>query len=132
MLLQLEEHNIIRAHRTTAPGLRSDISRFNLDEVVRQLNLSGSSLTSTTARIRAAWEITRLLARSSSRSSRAYLAALGAIPPLVSMLHSTTSSPHQLQLEAQEAALLALLNLAGGNEKYASWPISFRMLQTNP
>lgn len=59
-------------------------------------------------RIRAAKEIRRLT--KTSAKSRAYLAAAGVIVPLVSMLKSTN-------LEAKEAAVLALLNLAVGNER---------------
>lgn len=59
-------------------------------------------------RIRAAKEIRRLT--KTSDKSRAYLAAAGVIVPLVSMLKSAN-------LEAKEAAVLALLNLAVGNER---------------
>lgn len=59
-------------------------------------------------RIRAAKEIRRLT--KTSAKSRAYLAAAGVIVPLVSMLKSAN-------LEAKEAAVLALLNLAVGNER---------------
>ncbi|GLJ16600.1 hypothetical protein SUGI_0284580 [Cryptomeria japonica] len=59
-------------------------------------------------RTRAAREIRRLTKTSSK--SRAYLAAGGVIGPLVSMLKSEDA-------EAQEAALLALLNLAVRNER---------------
>eukprot|EP01018_Ginkgo_biloba_P021656 Gb_35735 [translate_table: standard] len=58
--------------------------------------------------IKAAEEIRRLT--KTSAKSRAYLAAAGVIIPLVSMLKSTN-------LEAKEAAVLALLNLAVGNER---------------
>lgn len=59
-------------------------------------------------RIRAAKEIRRLT--KTSAKTRAYLAAAGVIVPLVSMLKSANS-------EAKEAAVLALLNLAVGNER---------------
>eukprot|EP01018_Ginkgo_biloba_P023377 Gb_02099 [translate_table: standard] len=59
-------------------------------------------------RTRAAREIRRLT--KTSAKSRAYLAAGGVIAPLVSMLKSD-------DMEAQEAALLALLNLAVRNER---------------
>lgn len=59
-------------------------------------------------RLRAAKEIRKLT--KTSAKSRAYLAAAGVIIPLVSMLKSSN-------LEAKEAAMLALLNLAIRNER---------------
>ncbi|MCO5581852.1 hypothetical protein L7F22_035741 [Adiantum nelumboides] len=59
-------------------------------------------------RLQAAREIRRLT--KTSARSRAYLAAAGAIAPLVSMLKSSTA-------EVKEASLLALLNLAVRNER---------------
>ncbi|KAJ7531372.1 hypothetical protein O6H91_14G041700 [Diphasiastrum complanatum] len=60
------------------------------------------------ARLRAAREV-RKLTKTSSKS-RAYLAAAGVIMPLVAMLKSSCE-------ESKEAAVLALLNLAVGNER---------------
>lgn len=59
-------------------------------------------------RIQAARDI-RKLARSSVRT-RSSFAAAGVIPPLVSMLNSS-------EIDAKEASLLALLNLAVRNER---------------
>ena len=59
--------------------------------------------------IRAAEEI-RMLTKSSAKS-RAYMAASGVIDPLVSMLIDSAD------MVAKEASMLALLNLAVGNER---------------
>lgn len=68
------------------------------------------------SRIQAAHEIRKLT--KSSAKCRAYFAAAGVIIPLVSMLKSSSS-------DVKEAALLALLNLAVRNERYASLILSF-------
>lgn len=62
------------------------------------------------AKLRAAYEIGMLTKSSAKR--RSFLAAAGAIIPLVSML----SSP---SVDAQDASMQALLNLAVRNERYA-------------
>ncbi|KAH9306452.1 hypothetical protein KI387_010856 [Taxus chinensis] len=75
----------------------------NVDEIVRSVFHGEEDV-----KIRAAKEI-RKMTKTSARS-RANLAAKGVILPLVSMLRSSN-------MEAKEAAVLALLNLAVKNEK---------------
>lgn len=80
------------------------------------------------AQLRAAYEI-RMLTKSSAKR-RAYLAAAGSIAPLVSML----SSP---SMEAQDASMQALLNLAIRHErnkvkivKAGAVPVLVKLLQS--
>eukprot|EP00252_Welwitschia_mirabilis_P009885 TRINITY_DN22800_c0_g1_i1.p1 TRINITY_DN22800_c0_g1~~TRINITY_DN22800_c0_g1_i1.p1 ORF type:complete len:395 (-),score=94.64 TRINITY_DN22800_c0_g1_i1:341-1525(-) len=79
------------------------VTKEYLEELLHSLACEGSD-----AKIRAAKEI-RMRTKKSSKA-RAYLAASGAIFPLVTLLSSS-------DFEAKEAALLALLNLAVGNER---------------
>lgn len=63
------------------------------------------------AKIQGARDIRRLVRNSSSVRARSNFAAAGVIPALVPMLS-------ELNFEAKEASLVALLNLAARNELY--------------
>ncbi|KAG8387153.1 hypothetical protein BUALT_Bualt03G0223600 [Buddleja alternifolia] len=81
-----------------------------VEEVARRLN--GGDLR---AKIEAAKDVRKLVRKSSTSNSksavRCRFAAAGVIEPLVSMLHDS------FPIEAREAALLAILNLAARNQR---------------
>ncbi|KAK6128223.1 hypothetical protein DH2020_038027 [Rehmannia glutinosa] len=85
-----------------------------VEEVARVLNYGDLK-----AKIEAARDLRRLVRKSSSANSksavRCRFAVAGVIEPLVLMLQSS------FPLAAREAALLALLNLAAGNQSTSSF-----------
>ncbi|KAI5066172.1 hypothetical protein GOP47_0018796 [Adiantum capillus-veneris] len=98
-------------------------SKQNLQELVWALVYGCGE-----AKLRAAYEIGMLTKSSAKR--RAYLAAAGAITPLVSMLSSSS-------MEAQDASMQALLNLAVRHErnkvkivKAGAVPVLVKLLQS--
>ncbi|PHU11941.1 hypothetical protein BC332_18871 [Capsicum chinense] len=82
-----------------------------IEEIAEKLK---SEVVEEVVKIEAAKDIRKLVRKSSSSGkTRSRFAAAGVIPPLVHMLHPSSSS----SLLAREAALLALLNLASRNER---------------
>ncbi|KAF3668773.1 hypothetical protein FXO38_07934 [Capsicum annuum] len=84
-----------------------------IEEIAEKLK---SEVVEEVVKIEAAKDIRKLVRKSSSSGkTRSRFAAAGVIPPLVHMLHPSSSSSSSLL--AREAALLALLNLASRNER---------------
>eukprot|EP01018_Ginkgo_biloba_P028165 Gb_35631 [translate_table: standard] len=98
----VNELNDCRSRMSNDEGKQNSSMNGNAEEIVCSI-LHGDG----DVKIRAAEEIRRMT--KTSAKSREYLAAAGVIIPLVSMLKSTN-------MEAKEAAVLALLNLAVKDE----------------